>query len=136
MKKFSLVALIALGSVLYAGPMVKNNQVVDIKWSSFSDGMHLEINHATGLVTGYRTGGSVEGTPLRGHVGSNNKYGLAVTVATQHGDDTGCLIFQIDDNPKMVRLKTCDGSLSQSSAYTVGTPALAPESTTEAVSGE
>ena len=123
MKKFSLVTLLALGTTLYAGPLVKNLVIVDLD-SGYCDGYHLVINYAKGTVTGNQTG--CFSSPLFGTVGGNTKSGLSVSVAMQYGNDEtpNCKVFNFDDYPKKWTLSNCDGTLVNSGSYTVGVPGM------------
>ena len=111
-----VVAVLAFGSYVEAGPLVPN-KTVDISLDGFCDGMHLVINETTGLVTGNATGcGS--GT-LVGTVGSLSKLGAGITVMS-YG-----LLYVIDDNPRKWTNYNSDGTLLFSGTYSIGVPALA-----------
>ncbi len=128
MKAISFLALLTVSSVVSAGALVPN-KTVDIALDGYCDGLHLVINQAAGTVSGNRIG--CRSAPLTGYVGSNSKSGAGVVISTTD-EGTGNFVFIVEDAPKTWSVTVPDGSFSNSGAYSIGVPALAPQAGTRA----
>jgi len=111
-----LASSLILTSVVQAGVLFPN-KTIDIAFTGYCDGMHLVINHTTGIVTGNSTG--CVSDPLIGTAGGLSKIGAGLTVMNR------TRLFVIDDSGKNWALYNADGSLNSTGTYTVGVAALA-----------
>ena len=111
-----VAAALAFGLPAQAGVLYPT-RTIDIAFDGYCDGMHLTINHSTGLVSGTATG--CLSNVLTGVAGGLSKIGAGVAVMS-----TG-LLFVIDDNGKNWVIYGADGSVINSGTYSVGVPALA-----------
>ena len=104
-----------VGSSAFANPLVPS-RTLDISFTEFCDGMHLDINERTGLVSGYTTG-CTPGAPIFGTVGSNSKIGASITVLSFG------LIYILDNDPQVFKNYFDNGSQLHDGGYAVDTAA-------------
>lgn len=113
-------AALVFGSYVQAGPLFPN-KTVDISFDGYCDGMHLTINHSSGLVTGNATGCLSD--PAFGVAGGLSKTGAGVAVLSQS------FIWTIDDNGKNWVIYSDSGVVINSGTYSVGVPSFVPGQT-------
>lgn len=113
-------AALVFGSYVQAGPLY-GSKTVDISFDGYCDGMHLTINHSSGLVTGNATGCLSD--PAFGVAGGLSKNGAGVAVLSQS------YLWTIDDNGKNWVIYSDSGVVINSGTYSVGVPSFAPGQT-------
>lgn len=110
-------AALVFGSYAQAGVLYPN-KTIDISFDGYCDGMHLTINHSTGLVSGYATGCRSE--PVSGVAGGLSKNGAGLAVLSQ------TFLWTIDDNGKNWVIYSDTGVVINSGTYSVGVAAPEP----------
>lgn len=109
------VTSFAFGSLVQAGVLFPT-KVIDISFDGYCDGMHLTINHSTGIVSGNSIG--CVSDPAIGTAGGLSRIGAGLTVMNRG------YLFVIDDNARNWTLYNSDGSLNSNGTYSVGVPAF------------
>ena len=111
-------AALVFGSHVQAGPLYPN-KTVDISLDGYCEGLHLIINHSSGLVTGNATG-CVSNDPLAGVAGGLSKTGAGVAAMNQGH------FWVIDDAGRNWAVYNAAGAAVNSGTYSVGIPVFVP----------